>query len=186
MASGFWAPLSIGSADGPTLTAAAAASCLPVTAKYTFPPNPSVVGTMLHVVASGRISCVITTPGTARYDFRIGGNVFFDTLAMNLNIVAKTTVFWQLDVRCVCRIVGSSAQWFGQGFWMSDAVIGAGVSNTTGIGTLDVPVNTAPALGTAQDWTGGGAFDCFFTQTVATGSMTVHNFLLESATVPLP
>ena len=81
MASGYWAPLAIATNDVPTLTAAAAATCLPTTAKYTWAQNAVVPGYMIRVKMAGRISCVVTTPGTARLDFRIGGNIFFDTLA---------------------------------------------------------------------------------------------------------
>jgi len=58
-------------ADGPTLTAAAAASCIPTAAKITLPNNFLQVGRMLKVTLYGRISCVVTTPGTARFDLRL-------------------------------------------------------------------------------------------------------------------
>jgi hypothetical protein len=188
MAAGYWAPLAIATTDGPTLTSAAAASCLPTSAKYTFAPNVAVPGMCLRIKSSGRISCVVTTPGTARLDFRIGGNVFFDTGALNLNIVAKTTVPWWFEAILSLRQTSSgptAAQWFGQGLFQSEAVVGSAANTAGGNGCLLAPVGT-PALGTAQDWTGGGAFDCFFTQTVATGSFTVHQFILESALVAVP
>lgn len=187
MASGFWSPLAIGQGDGPTLTAAAAATALPVTAKFTFPPNSIVAGSMLHVWASGRISCVVTTPGTARFDIRLGGTTVFDTGALNLNIVAKTTLPFEFDARITCRAVGSSGNFFGSGRFQSEAVIGAAVATAGGNGSLLSSVSggpvTAPAVGGSIDLTVANAFDFFFTQTVATGSFTIHQFLLESAAV---
>jgi len=185
MAAGFWSPLAIAIADGPTLTAAAAASCLPTTAKYTFAPGIIVPGLALRITARGRISCVVTTPGTARLDFRIGGNVVFDTLALNLNTTAKTTVPWTFEALLVCRQSGATTGFFGMGQFVSEAVVGSPANTAGGNGFLNAPVGT-PALGSTFDLTGGGAMDFYFTQTVATGSFTVHQFLLESATVATP
>lgn len=191
MASGYWSPLAIASADGPTLTAAAAASCLPVTARFTFPPNSMAVGTALHVNAQGRISCVATTPGTARFDIRLGGVVVFDTGPMNLNIVAKTTLPWWFDIRMIVRSVGSAtaATIFGFINFQSEAVIASPLGTAGGSGSLLSAVSggpeSAPAAGAGFDSTISNTFDCFFTQTVATGSLTVHNFILESGAVAL-
>jgi len=182
MAAGYWAPLAIATNDGPTLTAAAAATCLPTTAKYTFAPNVVVPGYVLRITAAGRISCVVTTPGTARLDLRIGGNVFYDTGALALNIVAKTTVPWWFEVMLTLRTVQNVAQWFGIGQFQSEAIVGSPLPAAGGSGSFVVPVGT-PALGASQDWTGGGALDMFFTQTVATGSFTVHNYVVEGAAI---
>jgi hypothetical protein len=45
-----------------------------------------------------------------------------------------------------------------------------------------VPYNTAPVVGAGFDSTIANALDFRFTQTVATGSMTVHQFLIEQLT----
>ncbi len=189
MASGYLSPLAIGVGDGPTLTAAAAATCLPVTAKYTFPPNSIQQGTWLRIYAHGRISCVVTTPGTARFDVRLGGTVVFDSGAMNLNTTAQTTVPWWLDISMVCRAAGSSGNFFGFSQFQSVAVVGSPAVTAGGNGGLVSAVSggpgSAPAVGGNVDLTASNAFDCFFTQTVATGSMTVHNFVLLSGSVAL-
>jgi hypothetical protein len=39
---------------------------------------------------------------------------------------------------------------------------------------------SAPAVGTGFDTTASQKLDVFFTQTVATGSLTVHNYILEA------
>lgn len=191
MASGYWAPLAIGTADGPTLTAAAAATCIPVTAKFTFPPNSLVVGSALRITANGRISCVVTTPGTARFDLRLGNNIMFDTGAMNLNIVAKTTLPWWLDIVGSIRQTGvaGTASFFGISKFTSEALINQAVATTgpapgNAMSGSSSGITSAPSAVTANfDTTVSNAFDMFFTQTVATGSFTVHNFILESGSV---
>jgi hypothetical protein len=189
MASGYWAPLAIGTGDGPTLTAAAAATCLPVSAKITFPPNSIQAGSVLRITAKGRISCVVTTPGTARFDVRLASTVVFDTGALNLNTTAQTTVPWWLDLEITCRTAGSSGNFFGFGRFQSVAVVGSAAVTAGGNGALISSVSggpgTAPAVGSNVDLTVSNTFDMFFTQTVATGSFTVHNFMLESGSVAL-
>ena len=189
MASGYLSPLAIGTADGPTLASASAATCLPVTAKYTFPPNSIQAGSVLSVRAQGRISCVVTTPGTARFDLRLGGTVVFDSGAMNLNTVAQTTVPWWLEIDITCRVAGSSGNFFGFSRFQSVAVVGSAAVTAGGNGGLVSAVSggpgSAPAAGGNVDLTASNAFDCFFTQTVATGSLTVHNFVLRSEAVAL-
>jgi hypothetical protein len=177
-------PLVIGAADGPTLTAAAAASCLPTSSVFTLPNNFfDYPGKALRLWASGRISCAVTTPGTARYDVRLGASaiIAFDTQAMNLNIVAKTNVNWILDVLLTCRTVGSgtTATILGQGTWTSEAGVGAPLPTAGGSPPFTVPYNTAPVVGAGFDSTSALKVDLFFTQTVATGSMTLHEYLLE-------
>ena len=167
--------------DGPTLTAAAAASCIPPAAKFVLPPNFfNAVGKALRIRASGRISCVVTTPGTARYDVRFGATIVADSLAMNLNIVAKTNVNWWLELLLTCRAIGTSANLMWQGLWASEAVIGSPLPTVGGSGEFILPYNAAPAVGNNFDSTASQAVDLFFTQTVATGSMTLHQYALES------
>jgi hypothetical protein len=171
--------------DGPTLTAAAAASCVPTYVPTTLPAGYWQIGRIWRILASGRLSCVVTTPGTARFDLRLGGAVVFDTLAMPLNIVAKTTRHWWLDVLLTCRAVGSgtSANLMGQGIWLSETSINTALPSTgPGPGGQMVPYNVTPAVGAGFNSQSALTLDFFFTQTVATGSMTVHQFLIEQLT----
>lgn len=172
-----------GATDGPTLTAAARASCIPTANRVVLPNNFFYIGRAIRFLMSGRISCVVTTPGTARFDICMGSagtTIVFDTLALNLNIVAKTTVPWLLDVTLVCRAVGAgtSTTFFPRGFFQSEAVVGAPLPTAGGNGSLLVPTGT-PAVGAGMDNTAASALDVFFTQTVATGSMTVHNYIVQ-------
>ena len=166
--------------DGPTLTAAAAATMLPAT-KPTLPANFfDMIGQVFFVRAYGRISCAITTPGTARFDLRLGGTVVFDTLAIPLNIVAQTTVPWELELMLTLRAIGSAANFMGMGRFSTRAIVGAAAAGTEGSTNEIVPYNTAPVVGGNFDSEVSQQLDAFFTQTVATGSMTLHQFVCES------
>lgn len=173
-----------GNTDGPTLTTAARASCIPTANRIVLPNNFFYVGRTIRILMSGRISCAVTTPGTARFDVCLGSagtTIVFDTLALNLNVVAKTTVPWLLDVTLVCRAVGNgtTTTFFPLAcVFQSEAVVGAPLPTVGGNGALIVPVGT-PAVGAGMDNTAASILDVFFTQTVATGSMTVHNYLVE-------
>jgi hypothetical protein len=167
--------------DGPTLTAAAAASCIPPASKITLPNNFWYVGRMLRIFAAGRISCAATTPGTARFDIRIGAVVAFDTGAINLNTVGKTTVPWWIDILLTCRAVGNSTatNLMGVANLQSEALVGAPANSAGGNASILAPVG-APAVGTGFDNTLANTLDMFFTQTVATGSMTLHQYKVVS------
>lgn len=170
--------------DGPTLTAAATASCLPTYVPTSIPAGYWQIGRQWRLYAAGRISCVVTTPGTARWDLRLGAVTVFDTLAIPLNIVAKTNVQWWVDLLITCRSVGTgtSATLLGRGSWGSEAMIGSPLPTVGGNGGCTVPFNTAPVVGAGFDSTIAQALDFRFTQTVATGSMTCHQFVIEQLT----
>ena len=170
-----------GATDGPTLTAAARASCIPTANRIVLPNNYFYIGRAIKVALSGRISCVVTTPGTARFDICMGSagtTIVYDTGALNLNIVAKTTVPWWFEATLVCRAVGTgtSTTFFPHGaFFTSEAFIAAPLPAAGGNGSVLAPVGT-PAVGAGCDNSVAAALDVFFTQTVATGSLTVHNY----------
>jgi len=174
----------VGATDGPTLTAAARASCIPIANRIVLPNNFFYIGRAIKITMSGRISCAVTTPGTARLDICLGSagtTIVYDTAALNLNIVAKTTVPWYFETILVCRAVGTgtSTTFFptGPGF-QSEAIVGSPLPSAGGNGTLFAPVGT-PAVGAGMDNTAASALDVFFTQTVATGSFTVHNYVVQ-------
>jgi hypothetical protein len=169
--------------DGPTLTAAAAATCIPPAAKALVLPNGFFyIGRKVKITAQGRISVANPSPGTGRFDVRLGGTVVFDTAAFNLNAtVAKTNVPWWLEIDLICRAIGSgtSANLFGFANFQSEAVVGSPANTAGGNGSLLAPVG-APAVGAGFDSTAALSVDLFFTQNVATGSLTVHLYAFEA------
>jgi hypothetical protein len=170
---------------GPTLTAASAASMLVASSpaagqhRYTLPADQLKIGDKLSLNAQGIISCAVTTPGTARFDLRFGSVVVFDSLALNLNTVVKSNVPWWLDVELTVRGIGvtTAATLWGQGRFMSEAVIASPLPAVGGNGVLNCPVASL-AVSAGFDTTVANLVDSFFTQTVATGSMTCEMFEL--------
>lgn len=164
--------------DGTANTAGTAASCIPPAAKITLPQcffkN---IGQQLLIKASGRISSAITTPGTARFDVRLGGTAVFDGLAVLLDTVAAhTNVGWLLEVLLTCRAIGTTGNFMGQGLWTCEDILGVPATAPKGVLSAILPWNSAPAVGSNVDTTTALSLDLFFTQTVATGSMTLHQY----------
>lgn len=195
MAAGFISVLATAAAAGPVLTAAAAATCLPVTAKCTLPPNAFYVGSQLDIYSSGFISCVVTTPGTARISFLLGGTTIYDSGPYNLNIVAKVTLPWRFTARLTCRTIGAAGNFIGDGLFVSEAIIASPLGTVGGNGQLLSEVsggvdtaltNPGGTVGGNVDLTVANAFDMFFTQTVATGSFSVTQFSLTGLAVAVP
>lgn len=184
MSIGYWETLASAGGDGTALTAAARASALQGAAKsglYTMTPNFLRVGDILNIRASGRISFAVTTPGTARFDlsFGVGGTACMDTQAMPGNIVVQTTVPWFLDIEGDVRAIGATGNIFWQGIFMSTAMLNtAAVATGPWTGDIVVPYNTAPVVGSNVDMTVTNILDFNFTQTVGTGSMTLHRYRL--------
>jgi len=170
--------------DGPAITATGAASCLPTHAKISLPAGYfSEAGKQLIIRASGRITSVITTPGTARYDVRLGGTIVFDSQAILLDTAAAhTAVGWLLEITMTCRAVGNAtnANLMGQGTWTCEDILGVPAIAPKGVLTAILPWNAAPAVGGGFDSTIAQSIDLFFTQTVATGSMTLHQYSVIS------
>jgi hypothetical protein len=171
-------------ADGAALSnSTTPTSLLPAQALYTLPAGYLDVGKRLRVHATGRISTVVTAPGTLTFAVRLGSVDVFSSGALALNIVAKTNVSWWLDIEMVCRAVGSgtSANFLSVGLWASEAVIGSPVPGTGGSGVLLLPAS-APAVGTGFDSTAAQQLNLFGTWSVANAanSITCHQFIAES------
>lgn len=142
-------------------------------------------GRRLAVRASGRISNIVTTPGTLTLRFKLGptANIAVTTSqAIQLNAVAKTNVGWYLDLEMLVRSVGSSttATIFGQGRWLSEAVVGSGLASATGAGEA-IWQASAPAVGTGFDSTVANQIDLTaqFSISNAGNAIQLHTFALE-------
>jgi hypothetical protein len=183
MQQGYIATLLNSIGDGAALTASTTAtSLLPVIAKPTLPANYLFAGKMFRVRATGRISTLVTTPGTLTLDFRLGAVNVVAGGAMTLNTVAQTNTPWVYDMICTVRAVGATttANILGQGTFTSHAVIGSAAIGTGGAGTQMIPYNTAPAAGTGFDSTAAQLVDFFGTWSVnnAANSITCHQFII--------
>lgn len=172
-------------ADGTALTnSTTATSITPASGLVTLPAQYFQIGRALRLRATGRISTVVTTPGTLTLQLRFGAINAFDGGAMTLNTVAQTNTPWILDVLMTCRAIGSgtAANLFGQGTFMSHAVIGSAAIGTGGAGIQMLPYNAAPAVGGGFDSTAAQTPTLFATWSVAnaTNSIQVHQMVLES------
>jgi hypothetical protein len=168
-------------ADGSTLTAAAAATALPAAAKYTLPANFFAIGKQLLIKASGRLSIANPTPGTARFDVRFGATVVADSQAMLLDTAAAhNNEAFYIEMLLTCRVIGTSANLHQGGFFASYGLKNVGTMPVGGLVAALPWSGTAPVVGSNFDSTATQVIDFFFTQTVATGSMTLHQFGLYS------
>lgn len=167
--------------DGTALTnSTTATTLLPPAAKFTLPANYFAIGRVLRLNAWGRISNIVTTPGTLTLDVRFGSTVVFNGGAMQLNATAKTNVSWRLIAMLTCRSIGAStsATMLGMGDWCSESATGsaAGVAND-----IMMPAS-APAAGTGFDSTTSQAVDMFGTFSIANAgnSIQLHSYSLEA------
>lgn len=173
--------------DGTALTASnTATSIIPLAAKWTAPANYfNYVGKTLRVTAKGRMSNIVTTPGTLTLDVRMGtSTVIFNGGAMQLNAVAKTNVTWWFEAELVLRTLGNgtASSFLGIGQFISEALVGAGTgaAGSTTNGSLNLPA-TSPAAGSSFDASTANQIDLFATFSLNNAnSIQVHTFKLES------
>jgi hypothetical protein len=139
---------------------------------------------VLKVVLHGRISNVVTTPGTARFDIRMGPSgtiVVYDTGAMNLNVVAKTNVPFWLEVMLTCRAVGAgtASNFMGVGIFQSEAVVGFAGEHGRRQRLAAVPGRRSCGGHGIRQHRGERAGRVLHADG-ATGSMTVHGYRVDA------
>jgi len=173
--------------DGSGLSnSTSATSLLPAQAKLTLPANYlDYVGRRLKISAQGRISNIVTTPGTLTLQLKLGSTVVFDGGAMQLSTTAHTTLPWWWDVELTVRAIGSSANLIGQGRFMSQAASISGADPTTGHSLLLTP-NATPAVGSNFDSTAALVLDLFATFSIANSgnAITLHQYEVQSNVFP--
>ena len=150
-------------------------------AKITLPANFFYVGRMIRLFAAGRISTVVTTPGTLTLDIRLGAVIAANGGAMVLSTTAKTNVSWWLDWILTCRAIGSgtTSNLMHQGMFSSEA---AGATTVAGEAKSIMLPQSAPAVGTGFDSTAAQTVDLFGTWSVANAanSIQLHQYKLEA------
>lgn len=172
--------------DGTALTASTSPTSLLLGvgasgAVFTMPANTLDVGMKVVVTAQGRVSNIVTTPGTLTLDIRFGGVIVANGGAMSLNVVAKTNVPWVLRWELTCRSIGSgtNATMMHQGTWISESVVGSPLPTAGGAGCAMLP-NAAPAVGTGFSSVAAFAVDLFGTWSLNNAnSIQVHQYELE-------
>jgi hypothetical protein len=183
-----WAETLIASTvDGPTLvTSATATSLLPSSAKFVLPANSLYVGRRLRVVAWGRLSNIVTTPGTLALDVRFNSTpiVVFSGGAMQMSTTAHTTLPLRIIIDLTVRAIGSgtAANLMGQGVATGLPLSLTAVADSANdVASLMIP-NTTPAVGTGFDSTVPNVVDLFGTFSIsnAGNGITIHQYALEA------
>lgn len=134
-------------------------------------------GQKLRVLAHGRMSTVVTSPGTFQFTFKLGSVIVADGVAMTLSTTAKTNVAWELAWDMTVRAVGTSttANLIHQGRFTSEA---AGATTVAGEAKSIMMPQSAPAVGTGFDSTALAIPDLFGTwsSASASNSITLHGY----------
>lgn len=113
------------------------------------------IGAALAFAFSGRISTVVTTPGTLTLSVRLGSIDVFSSGALPLNVVAQTNIPWTLTGELVVRAVGTTTvtTLFPKNcIFTSRALVGVAAAGTGGATSEVLPYNAAPAVGSGFDF----------------------------------
>lgn len=164
-------------------TGGVAGSILTPNPQLWFPANYfTTIGKKLRIKAAGRVSNIITTPGTLKLDVMMGPatptiNVFTSG-TMALNIVAKTNVTWYMDVTLTVRAVGAAAltTFMGVGNWESESAIG---SPAGAAGSCSMPA-TAPAVGSGINNSVPNVIDLYATWSLTGNTIQLHQYSIEA------
>jgi hypothetical protein len=147
----------------------------------TIPANFLQDGRVLRLTAQGKLSNIVTTPGTLAFALRWGGvagTILAQTSAFNLNTTAQTDIMFRITIEIVVRVNGSSGSLLAMGLadlafksviqpeFMGSA--GGSSGNTPAAVTVDLTADTALAL-TAK-----------FSVANAGNTITGMNYLLEA------
>lgn len=160
------------------VNSAAETSLLPAAALYTFPENFwDFVGRDLEIYAAGRISTVVTTPGTITFRVKFGAIVLLNGGAIALNTTAQVNATWELRARLRLRAIGAAGNFLGVGCWKSRAIVGGPAAAAGGIESIMLP-DTAPAVGSNFSTTAAQQLDLTAQWSVANAanSIQLHDY----------
>lgn len=169
-------------ADGTAVTGTSEGSILNSQAKFTIGGNYlNDLGHTLRVKAMGRISNIVTTPGTLTLRLKFGSIIVAATPAFQLNAVAKTNVLWILDWDLTLRSNGggTSATLMHSGQWQSESFVGSPLPSAGGPGVGMIPAS-APAVGTGFDSTVANQIDLTAQFSLTGNSIQCHTYRIES------
>lgn len=167
--------------DGPALASSTTeTSLLPASAdEYTIGAGLLRIAKTIKFMFSGRMSTVVTTPGTLTLALRLGTVDVLSSGALPLNIVAQTNIPWMIEGEIVCRAVGKGtvSTFMPKGCrFHSRALIGSGAAGTSAPGAELLPYNTAPVVGAGLDFSVSQLLDFLGQWSVsnAANSILVH------------
>ena len=125
---------------------------------------------------SGRLSNIITTPGTFTLDVRLNSTpiVVFNGGAMQMSATAGTNNTIQFEIVLISRTVGTGT---------ASTILGTGAAQCVGLtATPTLLPATAPAVGAGFDMTVANVLDLFGTFSIsnAGNAFTLHNYTVEA------
>lgn len=170
-------------ADGTAVTAASETILVP---DFTLPANYMYQGRTLCYTLFGRMSSVITTPGTFTFRLRWGGVGGVAVCASGAQApdptAASTNVAWTCQFYMVCRSIGTSGTALGWGsLWHNDIDDGAAaVASLTAALNNQMSAFPDAAANATIDTTTAKAVSPTVQPSVATGSVTCHHAMLEA------
>lgn len=175
--------LASASVDGAALTnTTSPTSILPASGIATIQGGAFQLGSKVRVKLMGRISTLVTSPGTLTLDLRLGGNVISSLGAMALNVTAQTNETFIAELIATIRALGSgtNANAICHGEFRSRAIVGSAAAGAGGMESLILP-ESAPAVGGGFDSTIANKLDVFATWSVASASnsIQVHDCLVD-------
>lgn len=168
MPGGFVAsPFSAGE-NGPTLTAAAAASMLPTSRVYPLPvPLFGDIGSWLELYLAGQISTAGASPGTGTIDVKYGSTTIF-TFTTPTFAVSQSQIPWIINLRLYATAIGSAATVKGIGYLVCPGLI---ASNP-----VVMLSGAPPANGSSFDARASQNLDINWTFSATGNSLTVHHW----------
>jgi len=167
--------------DGPSLSNSSSATSIIVAAdKIIFPAGFFCVGRAIRIRGMGRLSNIVTTPGTLTIDVKLGSVVVWTSGAMQLSTTAHTTLPFVFSIDLVARAEGTSTnanmigigEFHGQQFNISSS------DPTTGHPALVAP-NSTPAVGTGYDSSATQQLDIVATFSVANSGNLLQLHMLS-------
>lgn len=135
------------------------------------------IGRIIAFEFSGRISTVVTTPGTLDFALRLGSVDVFASGNIPLNTTAQTNIPWHLRGEIVCRALGVSTTttFMAKGCtFLSRAVVGSAAAGSGGGGFELLPYNAAPAVGSGMDFSVSQLVDFLAHWSVANASNSIQ------------
>jgi hypothetical protein len=178
----YWSEtVSWATSNGATNTSGAEAIAFP---NVTIPANFMQDGRILRLTAMGKYSNVVTTPGSITFKIRWGGvagTVLCTTSAIALNTTAQTDLMWRMEAEIVTRANGSSGSLLAMGRIDLALQLAANQGNPQFMGSAGGASTNTPAAVTV-DLTADTSLSVTYQSTVATGSMTGMNFIIEALT----
>lgn len=113
------------------------------------------IGAAIIFAFSGRISTVVTTPGTLTLALRFNSIDVFSSGALPLIVTAQTNIPWTLTGELIVRAAGTATVTNlmpKNCIFTSRALVGTAAAGTGAAGSEVLPYNTAPAVGSGFDF----------------------------------